>query len=199
MSLTYFKRFRMEISLVDREFPEVALPAGYDVVPWTEHLVEAHAQSKFESFYNEVDSDVFPSLGTYNGCLRLMLEIKRKPGFLPGATWLLMSYNTFDGQPEYCGTEYCGTEYCGTVQGIHDTSGMGSIQNLGVAEKHRGQQLGTALMHRALAGFQQAGLTRAFLEVTAYNAGAVRLYKRMGFRKTRTVYKASDLAEVVHA
>jgi ribosomal protein S18 acetylase RimI-like enzyme len=188
MSLTYFKRFRMELSLVDREFADLPLPSGYAFEPWTDQLIEAHAQSKFESFSNEVDSDVFPSLGTYDGCLRLMLEIKKKPGFLPGATWLLMSQNTFDGQPEYCGT----------VQGIHDLSGMGSIQNLGVSVKHRGQQLGTMLMHRALAGFQQAGLTRAFLEVTAYNAGAIRLYKRLGFRKTRTLYKASDLAIPVH-
>ena len=189
MSLTYFKRFRMEIGLLDRVFPELPIPAGYELVPWSDQLVEAHARSKFESFYNEVDSDVFPSLSTYSGCLRLMLEIKRKPGFLPQATWLLLFHNTMDQD----------TDYCGTVQGIHDASGMGSVQNLGVSEKHRGQQLGTALMYRALAGFQHAGLSRAFLEVTAYNAGAIRLYKRMGFRKTRTVYKASDVAEPIHA
>ncbi|MCG8585303.1 MAG: GNAT family N-acetyltransferase, partial [Pirellulales bacterium] len=127
MALTYFKRFRMEIGLTDRVFPDLALPQGYEIQPWSDHLVEAHARSKFESFYNEVDSDVFPSLGTFDGCLRLMLEIKRKPGFLPGATWLLLMTDTIDGQPEYCGT----------VQGIHDASGMGSVQNLGVSEKHR--------------------------------------------------------------
>ena len=188
MALTYFKRFRMEIGLADRAFADLPLLPGYEIHPWADHLVEAHAHSKFESFLNEVDSDVFPSLGNYDGCLRLMLEIQQKPGFLPGATWLLTYRDTFADRPEFCGT----------VQGIRDTSGMGSIQNLGVGLKHRDQGLGTALMHRALSGFQQAGLTRAFLEVTAYNAGAVRLYKRMGFRKTRTVYKASDLAEPAH-
>jgi ribosomal protein S18 acetylase RimI-like enzyme len=189
MGMTYFKRFRMEISLVDRHFPDLPLPSGYEMRGWSANLVEAHARSKFESFYNEVDADVFPSLSSYDGCLRLMREIKRKRGFLPVATWLLVFHNTVDGQPEACGT----------VQGIRDPSGMGSVQNLGVMEKHRGQRLGSALMHRALTGFQQAGLTRAFLEVTAYNAGAVRLYKDMGFRKTRTVYKASELEEAVHA
>ena len=34
---------------------------------------------------------------------------------------------------------------------------------------------------RGAAGFQQVGLPRVYLEVTAQNDGAVRLYKRLGF------------------
>ncbi len=71
---------------------------------------------------------------------------------------------------------------------------MGAIQNLGVTPEHRSQGLGTCLMRKALAGFQQAGLTRAFLEVTAQNAGAIGLYQRIGFARSRTVYKAVEVA-----
>jgi ribosomal protein S18 acetylase RimI-like enzyme len=46
---------------------------------------------------------------------------------------------------------------------------------------------------KSLAGFQEAGLRRAFLEVTAQNEGAIRLYRRLGFFKARTVYKAVEL------
>ncbi len=49
-------------------------------------------------------------------------------------------------------------------------------------------------MARALAGFRMQGLRRVGLEVTVDNARAVRLYQRMGFRRTRTVYKVVDTA-----
>jgi hypothetical protein len=46
----------------------------------------------------------------------------------------------------------------------------------------------------ALEGFRRAGLRRAFLEVTAQNEGAIKLYRRLGFWKARTVYKAVEVA-----
>ena len=57
MSLAYFKRFRMEISLYD---PPAAprLPDGYFWVPWDESLVEHHAEVKFHSFHEEIDATV---------------------------------------------------------------------------------------------------------------------------------------------
>jgi ribosomal protein S18 acetylase RimI-like enzyme len=106
-----------------------------------------------------------------------MSEISHKGGFLPEATWLLG----------------CGTGYCGTVQGVRERSGLGAIQNLGVMAAHRGRGLGTALLLQALQGFRRAGLGRAFLEVTAQNEAAVRLYQRLGFRRRKTIYKPAPV------
>ena len=52
--------------------------------------------------------------------------------------------------------------------------------------------LGQALVRQALEGFYQAGLRRAYLEVTAENSSAVRLYRAVGFRRSKTLYKAVD-------
>ena len=52
--------------------------------------------------------------------------------------------------------------------------------------------LGESLVRQALEGFYQAGLRRAYLEVTAENCGAVRLYRTVGFRRAKTLYKAVD-------
>jgi len=181
MGLTYFKRFRMEIDLT-RSLPCPELAEGFVWVPWHGSLLEAHAETKYRSFRAEIDANVFPCLGDLSGCTRLMGEISRKEGFLPEATWLV-AHRERNGP----------YEYCGTIQGLRDRQGLGSIQNLGVVPEFRGRGLGKSLMLKALEGFRQAGLARAFLEVTAQNSGAVLLYRQMGFRKARTLYKVTEV------
>jgi ribosomal protein S18 acetylase RimI-like enzyme len=171
----------MEIDLVGRLFCTSAPPPGYRLLPWSRELLEAHAEAKFHSFRTEIDAHVFPCLGELSGCLRLMNEIAHKDGFLPGATWLV----AYESRGAY--------EYCGTIQGIRDRSSLGAIQNLGITPEHRNRGLGSLLMQHALIGFQQSGMRRVFLEVTARNSGAVRLYRRLGFIRARTVYKAVEV------
>jgi ribosomal protein S18 acetylase RimI-like enzyme len=175
MAITYYKRFRMEIDL-DRAITTTVLPRPFVWVPWDESLLEPHAEVKFRSFIGEVDAHVFPCLGDRYGCRRLMSEIRRKAGFLPEATWMIA----------------CPEGYVGTVQGVMDHGPIGAIQNVGVIPSYRGLGLGRALVRRALAGFCQAGLHRAYLEVTAENAAAVRLYRDVGFLRAKTLYKAVD-------
>lgn len=188
MGVMYFKRFRMELPLRGFRSKCTSVENGYELVPWHESLLETHADVKCRSFLNEVDSKVFPCLGDLDGCQRLMQEIVKKDGFLPAATWLLMHRMPYVGK----------VDYCGTVQGIvaRERFGglVGSIQNLGITEEHRGRGLGTRLLLQALAGFCEAGVRRASLEVTAQNVGAFELYRALGFRRTKTVYKAVEVA-----
>jgi len=175
MAITYYKRFRMEIDLDGALPPPRLLPPFY-WISWEESLIDQHAEVKYMCFRGEIDAHVFPCLGERPGCQRLMREIRRKPGFLAAATWLI-------GGPTGC---------CGTVQGVMDRGPIGAIQNLGVIPEYRGLGLGRALVRQALEGFYQAGLRRAYLEVTAENAAAVRLYRGVGFRRSKTLYKAVD-------
>jgi ribosomal protein S18 acetylase RimI-like enzyme len=183
MQSTYFKRFRMDADLASprRLRP---LPAGYRFVSWNEALIDVHARTKHRSFRAEIDSLVFPCLGSLEGCRRLMREIRNKPGFLPTSTWLVVRNDAL-GE----------LEWCGTIQGVVDKLGVGSIQNIGVVPSHRGFGLGSCLIEQALAGFRGHGLRRASLEVTAENSGAVRLYQRLGFRRTKTIYKVVEATE----
>ena len=127
MAITYYKRFRMEIDLDVCPAP-VALPAGFEWIPWEESLLDRHAEVKFLCFREELDSHVFPCLGDRSGCQRLMREIRRKPGFLPAGTWLIAH----------------DSGYCGTVQGVVDRGPIGSIQNVGIVPSCRGMGLGRA-------------------------------------------------------
>ncbi|MGD0897876.1 MAG: GNAT family N-acetyltransferase [Thermoguttaceae bacterium] len=182
MDLTYFKRYRMELDLAGRDLALGAVPNEYRFVAWQPSLLEAFAEAKFLSFRGEIDSNVFTCLGDLDGCRRLMTEIVRKPGFLPEATWLLTFLRPGHGRPECCGT----------VQGIRDQAGLGAVQNLGITPEHRNGGLGTSLLFRSLEGFRRAGIARVYLEVTAQNEGAIRLYRRLGFVTAKTVYKAVE-------
>ncbi|MCA9248448.1 MAG: GNAT family N-acetyltransferase [Planctomycetales bacterium] len=184
MALTYFKRFRMEMDLTRRDFSTLAIPEDYRLLAWEPGLLEPHADVKHQAFRFEVDANVFPCFAEREGCLRLMGEICNKDTFLPESTWLAM----------YAGAGRHKREFCGTVSGLCEVTGYGAIQNLGITPLHRGRGLGRYMMYRALAGFQSVGLRRAYLEVTAQNEGAVQMYRQMGFRRVRTLYKAVEVA-----
>jgi ribosomal protein S18 acetylase RimI-like enzyme len=183
MGLTYFKRYRMEMDLEGRDFTPPRVDSRYAFIGWDRALLERHAEVKYLSFKDEIDANVFPCFCELAGCQRLMNEIARKEGFLGAATWLAVFR---DGSKS--------PECCGTIQGIRDRFGMGAVQNLGIVPAHRGRQLGTSLMYRSLEGFRRAGLRRVYLEVTADNVGAIRLYRRMGFNTVKTVFKAVEVA-----
>jgi GNAT superfamily N-acetyltransferase len=183
MGMTYFKRYRMEFDLSDWQ-PRPCRPQdGYQLIGWRRSLLDAHASAKYRCFRGEIDSNVFPCLGNRDGCRRLMGEIASREGFVKEATWLVQYGAAGQRRPDYCGT----------VQGIRDRQGLGSIQNVGITPEHRGQGLGTCLVYKALDGFHRIGVKRVFLEVTAENVGAIRLYERMGFYRARTVYKAVEV------
>jgi hypothetical protein len=169
---TYFKRYRMEIDLATAAAPQ--WPAGLTCVPWSPVLLDAHAEALCASFHGEIDAVVFSGLGSREGCRSLMTTIVGKSGFVPEATWLLVG----EGGP------------CGSVQGLRDRGGKGAIQNLGIAPGCRGRGLGGLLLMQALDGFRRAGLAVAYLEVTARNERAEQLYRRLGFRRVKTLYKA---------
>lgn len=183
MGLTYFKRFQMQAVMGDTLPRLPVVPTCYRIVPWSPDLLDDHAEAKYQSFSGEIDACVFPCLGDHDGCNRLMHEIVSRESFLPGSTWLVR-YHSSDGS----------VEPCGTIQALQTGPDQGSVQNLGIAPRHRGFGLGATLLLLAMRGFLQAGLRRAHLEVTAENLQAVRLYQRFGFRSVRTVYKAVEVA-----
>jgi ribosomal protein S18 acetylase RimI-like enzyme len=176
--LTYFKRYRMELDLT-RDLPPAVLPPGFHWAAWHDDVLDLHAETKYQSFRDDLDAKVFPNLGHLPGCRDLMKAIRFRDGFCPGSTWLVAG-------PE---------GGAGTVQGLCDQYRMGAIQNLGVVPACRGLGLGAALLLKALHGFRAVGITRACLEVTARNEAAVRLYRKYGFRCCRTIYKPVEVPE----
>jgi GNAT superfamily N-acetyltransferase len=184
MNFNYVKRYRMELNLLRWQCSPIRLPMGYRLVPWHGSLIMAHAQVKYDSFQGSLDAQVFPCLGELSGCQRLMSEIKAKEGFVPEATWLV----------EYVGAGLKRAEYCATIQAVRIQKYKASVQNIGVLPDHRCRGIGSAIIQASLLGLQQVGVNQVGLEVTAENRGAVELYRRLGFRTVRTLYKSVELA-----
>ena len=182
LNLRYHKRFQMELDLRRWRRQAGTVHPEYRLRPWSAELVHEHALAKFLAFRDELDAVVFPCLGDMESCLRLMREIRDRDGFVPEATWLA----------QYVGAGPRKVESCGTIQAIRVARARANIQNIGVTPHHRGRGLGAALILASLNGLQQVGVTRVALEVTASNDSAVRLYRGIGFRSVKTVYKAIE-------
>ncbi|WP_342190348.1 GNAT family N-acetyltransferase [Stieleria varia] len=174
----------MDFNLADWSPPTLVIPAGYELVPFSDGIIRDHAMAKYDSFREELDANVFPCLARRDGCLRLMNEITSRSNFVPQSTWLIRFHPP--GEPP---------QPVGTVQGLRQ-DGWGAIQNLGISPEHRGRGLGSILLMRSAMGFRSTGLRKMHLEVTTENTGAVRLYERLGFKRAQVVYKAADVAGV---
>ena len=160
--------------------PAAPVPEEYRLAPWRPELLDAHAAAKLDAFAGEPDGRLFPALATARGCRALMADIARQPLFVPEATWLAVRRSDPLGQEEPVGT----------VQGIGGARSVGAVQNVGVVPECRGLGLGRALLARALLGFAGRGYRRVYLEVTAENAAALAVYRSLGFRPVRTLFKA---------
>jgi ribosomal protein S18 acetylase RimI-like enzyme len=159
------------------------LPPGYDLLTWDESIRESHARAKFESFRDELDTNIFSCLGNEEGCRRLMRDISFRDGFLPESTWLLVKKSP----------ERKMAVPCGTIQAIRIAPRIAAIQNVGVIPSQRGLGFGARLVNHALAGMRASRIEFGQLEVTAHNLGAIRLYERLGFLKLKVVYKSTDI------
>lgn len=185
MTMTWFRRYRMEYDFAGGVPAAAPLPEGFQWARWNPLLLERHALTKYASFRHELDARVFSSLGALAGCQRLMTEITRQKSFVAAATWLIVS------RPD----EFAEPLDCGTIQGLGPTQLVGAIQNVGVRPEFRGLGLGRSLVVQALEGFRSRGYRRVHLEVTASNEPAVELYRSIGFQHVRTLYKQVSEAD----
>lgn len=67
--------------------------------------------------------------------------------------------------------------YCGMWQSF----GEGEIPNVAVSSEHRRMGVGEALLRTLFAEGEKRGVRAYTLEVRAGNAGAIRLYEKLGF------------------
>jgi len=176
---------QVELQRISLDVPD--LPSGYRWLPWRTLLLERHAQVKWRSFREDLDGQVFRCLRDPAGCLSLMKEIASRNSFCPASTWMVVYQPEADWPPSDAGT----------IQGVTRHGGIGAIQNVGVAPEHRRLGIGRALLLRSMAGFCDAGMALASLEVTAENTHALDLYRNIGFEIREVLYRDGLTGEII--
>lgn len=179
MPVTYIRRFRMELDLTNVRVVVPELPDAFRWIPWHPSTLTRHARVKYLSFREEPDARLFRCLSEFAGCYRLMSDIAAQSNFIRQATWLIVR----DADDFQSG------EDVGTIQGMSHSEMLGAVQNVAIHPDFRGMGLGRALVLKALDGFRRARMRRVVLEVTAANQPAVDLYRSVGFRLVRTMFK----------
>jgi ribosomal protein S18 acetylase RimI-like enzyme len=75
--------------------------------------------------------------------------------------------------------------FCWVVLFDPGTGLEGEVAEVYVAESHRGQGVGEALVRRAIQLFQERGVTLGYVWTRPENRAAIRLYRSAGFEPTR--------------
>lgn len=155
--------------------------------PWNRGLIRNHAKIIHLAFGNDLDGRLFPTYRQYDACESLIKTTIDSKLFVPDATWLLGRLLMIPRKDCVC----IPFEYCAAIQCVQQNEKIGMIQNVSVLSQVRSRGLGRALVLKALTTFQQLGMIRVILTVTAVNVKAVRLYTSIGFRVSRCFYTES--------
>jgi ribosomal-protein-alanine N-acetyltransferase len=87
--------------------------------------------------------------------------------------------------------EIVGYVMCRIELGLSNFGGFikkGHIVSIAVMPEHRRRGIGQALVTKALEGMRLYNAKQAFLEVRVSNMPAISLYKKLGFKVTRTIH-----------
>ena len=174
----YYRRYRLERRLSPLPRP-IQLPSGFALESWNEIHLEAHAEVLHGAFRDELDCRLFPAFGTQPACRDLVAALALNPRLIPEGTLVA----TCDGRPAGC------------LETLRDAQDRAFVQNIAVLPQYRRLGLGTAMLVAAIRNLASAGFREVWLEATARNASALRLYYQLDFQRVKTTYRevaASD-------
>ena len=141
---------------------------------WSERKQDEAASLIATAYQGHIDSEINDQYRSPAGARRFLLNIIQYPGcgsFFQPASFVAVEPQT---------GRMCGLCLASLVQ-----ADVGHITQVCVSKSVRGTSLGYELIRRSLESLANHGCRKVSLTVTASNTGAIQLYERMGFRKTR--------------
>ena len=144
------------------------------IVPWAERYQDDAARVIAAAYEKHIDSRINDQYRSAAGARRFLLNIVQYPGcgnFFQTASFAALDRSTghLNG---ICLSSLVGPE-------------TGHITQICVTPKVRGTGAGYELLRRSMMALAAHGCNSASLTVTSANYEAIRLYERVGFRKTR--------------
>ena len=183
----YQRRF-MAVSLKDRQPCSRPDTAGQDpraqgahsifgdfvIEPWDRKHDRHAALLLYQTYLNHVDAVINDQYASEAGAGRLIENIMHQRGcgeHLPHASQVAIHRAT--------------GKLAGVLALTSVRAQTAHIPQIAVAQEFQGTGLGTAMLELSFENLRQRGFQEVSLTVTDLNAGAVRLYERMGFENFR--------------
>jgi ribosomal protein S18 acetylase RimI-like enzyme len=172
---SYLRRF-MSLSLASRQ--EGAKPQGLNawvrqniqLIPWEKRCNKDAAEMVYQCYRQHVDAAINDQYASATGTARLIENIVHNQGC--GDFLAHISRVAVDGPTQ---------ELAGILTVTRVRPRTAHIPQVAVSPVFQGLGVGTALMEAAFQDLEQEGFEEVTLTVTDANAGAVRLYLRLGF------------------
>ena len=146
-----------------------------ELIPWEKHFHDDAAELLYQSYREHVDGTINDQYTSVMGATRLIENIFQNQGcgdFLTRASRMAVH------RPS--------KQLVGILTVTCVRARIAHIPQVGVGPLFQGLGVGTAMMEAAFQDLAREGFEQATLTVTDANAGAVRLYQRLGFETFKT-------------
>jgi ribosomal protein S18 acetylase RimI-like enzyme len=148
---------------------------GIELIPWDKRLHDNAADLLYQSYLKHVDAMINDQYASTMGATRLIENIFHNQGcgdFLTRVSRMAVHRPT--------------QQVAGILTVTEVRPRTAHIPPVGVGPSFQGLGVGTALMEAAFRDLAEEGFEQVTLTVTDANAGAVRLYQRLGFETFKT-------------
>jgi ribosomal protein S18 acetylase RimI-like enzyme len=148
---------------------------GIELLPWQKRFNNEAAEMLYNSYQRHVDALINDQYASINGATRLIENIFHNQGcgdFLTHVSRMAVHRPT--------------QKLAGILTVTRVRSRTAHIPQVGVGPGFQGMGVGTAMMEAAFQDLRDDNFEQITLTVTDSNAGAVRLYKRLGFETFKT-------------
>jgi len=148
---------------------------GIELIPWQKRFNNDAAEMLYESYRKHVDAVINDQYASVIGATRLVENIFHNQGcgdFLTHVSRMAVHRPT--------------QKLAGILTVTRVRPRTAHIPQVGVGPSFQGLGVGTAMMEAAFQDLREDGFDQVTLTVTDANAGAVRLYERLGFETFKT-------------
>ena len=169
-----FPRLFMMLPLTNGMRPRITPAPEIEYRRWVEQDFQPAAAVITTSYRGHVDSEINDQYRSLNGSLRFLNNIVRFPGC-----------GVFDGHASFVALHKPTRSIAGLLLCSRVRDDVGHITQVCVLPEHRGKKIGESLIGLCTQELRTRRFSALSLTVTEANAGAVDLYRKLGFETRR--------------
>jgi len=171
-------RLFMVLPLAKPGAEKTLIHSDIEIRPWGENYYQPSAAVITAAYRSHVDAQINDQYHTLSGSLRFLNNIVRFPGC-----------GVFDGDSSFVALDRKAKNLIGLILCSRVRGDVGHVTQVCVLPEYRSRGIGESLLAAAALNLRKRNFSSLSLTVTEANAGAVALYRRLGF-ETKRIFDA---------